>query len=265
MQLLSTSIADEFFREGFVLLRDVANADAVLSDFLVEWRSRSDLPFARRVVLDNLARIPHKSCQDAIETDHMSLHFEMGLPLIPTEDVSRVHALICLYIPKGENASDVATRLLSIDGLLNKTQNVESNLVKYCKKNGAGWKDFNSGRLLCAAQLFDAMQENCELGYMREDRIAEWFNKDAKRASQNGAQKEIDFFAKFRINLRAKEKSFILQPGDLLIVDNLRVAHGRRGRRPAEELVQYLYGARDVTRDEIDAIRALTVKFLLSE
>jgi hypothetical protein len=39
----------------------------------------------------------------------------------------------------------------------------------------------------------------------------------------------------------------LIEPGELLIFDNLALAHGRRGRRAAGELHQRIYGYREVT------------------
>ncbi|RJQ19973.1 hypothetical protein C4580_04785 [Candidatus Woesearchaeota archaeon] len=250
--IFPTSAPADFLRDGFVLLRNVSGAEEVCGLFLEEVRTA--WPFGQGVALDNVARVPHKSCQDAVETGHLSLHFEMGLPVIPVEETTRVHALLCLHIPKNETASEVKTRLLPIDGLL-AGRAVEEALTNYVKKYGAGWNGHNSGRILCAGQLLDAAAGKSELSYMREHRIAEWFNQDENGNVQDGRVNERAFFRKHGIVLSEREKSFVLQQGDLLIIDNLRVAHGREGRRPAEELVQLLYGAREVSRVQIDGLR----------
>lgn len=261
-QLLAQSFlrvaVDEFCRSGFLFLSNIADAESYLESFVAELKDRDLWPFASRLQLDNKARVPHKSCNDAVETDHLSMHFEMGLPILPVEEKSRVHALICLHIPPGDKASNVATRLLPIDCLLagKSKEAVDKSLATYVQKHGAGWQDHNSGRLLVAAQLLDAASNQDELAYMREHRIAEWFNKDAKNNNQSGLAKETAFFAKHNIQLANHEKRFTLKPGDLLIVDNLRVAHGRDGKRPAEELLQFLYGVKDASREEINIIRA---------
>ena len=255
---------DEFCRSGFILLSNIEDAKSYLAAFASELKNRDVWPFASRLQLDNVARVPHKSCKDAVETDHLSLHFEMGLPILPVDEKSRVHALICLHIPSSDQASNVATRLLPIDGLLagKSEKDVDKKLAEYVQKHGAGWEKFNSGRLLVAAQLLDALQEDGELGYMREHRIAEWFNRDAKNNSQDGLAGETAFFEKHNVVLSNHERRITLKPGDLLIADNLRVAHGRAGRRPAEELVQYLFGVKDASKEEIAKIRSQVVSHL---
>lgn len=267
-QLLAQSFlrvaVDEFCRSGFIFLSNIADAESYLESFVNELKERDVWPFASRLQLDNKARVPHKSCQDAVETDHLSMHFEMGLPIVPVEDRSRVHALICLHIPPSDKASNVATRLLPIDGLLagKSKELVEQALTTYVQKHGAGWEGHNSGRLLVAAQLVDAANNQDQLAYMREHRIAEWFNKDSKNSAQDGFVKETAFFARHNIILAKHEKRFTLKPGDLLIADNLRVAHGRDGKRPAEELLQFLYGVKDASKEEVNTIRARVVSLL---
>ena len=85
---------DEFCRSGFIFLSNIADVEAYLEAFVNELKGREIWPFAARLQLDNKARVPHKSCQDAVETAHLSMHFEMGLPILPVEEKSRVHALL---------------------------------------------------------------------------------------------------------------------------------------------------------------------------
>ncbi len=253
----------EFAENGFVLIRGVADASRVLADFIEQFKRRSTLPFSSRMSLQNLARVPSTHCPDATETDHLSLHFEMGLPLVPVEDSSRIFQLICLHIPSGSIASPVATRLLPITGLAKHTVHfVEQEIISYCHRSAASMGEFNSGRLLCAAQIFDALCGFNELGYMSEHRISQWFNTDEDGKARDGLKAEQQFFSRCGIDLAAQEQRFVLAPGDLLIVDNLRVAHGRHGKRPAEELTQYLYGVADAHPAEINAVRRFVAEEL---
>lgn len=55
---------------------------------------------------------------------------------------------------------------------------------------------------------------------------------------------ERSFFAQRGLRLRAAETEVSLAPGQLLVFDNLAVAHGRRGQRQPGELHQRIYGHR---------------------
>jgi alpha-ketoglutarate-dependent taurine dioxygenase len=53
---------------------------------------------------------------------------------------------------------------------------------------------------------------------------------------------EFDFFGRLGLDVAAVEIEIALRPGDLLVFDNLALAHGRRGSRSPGELHQRVYG-----------------------
>ena len=55
---------------------------------------------------------------------------------------------------------------------------------------------------------------------------------------------EVAFFARHGLHIDDVEISIDLQPGELLVFDNLAVAHGRRGTRKPGELRQRMFGQR---------------------
>jgi len=55
---------------------------------------------------------------------------------------------------------------------------------------------------------------------------------------------ELTFFARHGVRLDDVEISVALQPGEMLVFDNLAVAHGRRGTRTPGELRQRVFGHR---------------------
>jgi hypothetical protein len=55
---------------------------------------------------------------------------------------------------------------------------------------------------------------------------------------------ELSFFAGHGLSVDDVEISIALQPGGLLLFDNLAMAHGRRGRRRPGELHQRVFGHR---------------------
>lgn len=190
--IFPASAPADFLRDGFVLLRNVSGAEEVCGSFLEEVRTA--WPFGQDVALDNVARVPHKSGQDAVETGHLSLHFEMGLPFRLKKLQGFTRFFACIF-QKNETASRVKTRLLPIGGLL-AGRAVEEVLTNYVKKHRAGWNGHNSSHILCAGQLFDAAAGKSELSYMREHRIVEWFNQGENGNVQDGRVNERDFFPK---------------------------------------------------------------------
>ena len=53
---------------------------------------------------------------------------------------------------------------------------------------------------------------------------------------------ETTFFARHGLSIDDVEISIDLQPGELLLFDNLAMAHGRRGTRKPGELRQRMFG-----------------------
>jgi Taurine catabolism dioxygenase TauD, TfdA family len=53
---------------------------------------------------------------------------------------------------------------------------------------------------------------------------------------------ELTFFARYGLRVQDAEIEVPLEPGELLMFDNLAVAHGRRGTRRPGELRQRVYG-----------------------
>jgi hypothetical protein len=53
---------------------------------------------------------------------------------------------------------------------------------------------------------------------------------------------ELDFFVRHSLTVAAVEIEVPLSPGELLVFDNLALAHGRRGTRQPGELHQWVFG-----------------------
>jgi hypothetical protein len=53
---------------------------------------------------------------------------------------------------------------------------------------------------------------------------------------------ELAFFSHHGLRIRDAEVEIALEPGELLVFDNLAVAHGRRGPRQPGELCQRVFG-----------------------
>ncbi len=172
--------------------------------------------------------------------DFQTLHFDFGLPLIPVApaDVARFTAL---HIPAGRTPSIAATRLVPLRRLLE--GNPWPNLPGLVKRFGAygrshgAWDDaagYTEGSL---ARILEAAL--CQTPVLPSVKTHPEFlcgNEFASRAD------ELEFFAERGLRLDAVEIERLIRPGEMLIFDNLLLAHGRRGPRRPGELNQRVFG-----------------------
>lgn len=254
---------ETFSHKGFAEfhhIKDIAAAQALCTSFVAALDLKRIPHFASfegRIKLGKADRIPSRHCQDAVKINNVSLHFDMGLPLIPAADQENLYLLTCLYFPYDSPLSSTKTRLFDTRGIFSaiKAPELEERLIHYAQHHGTGYGDFIFGRLSCLGQLLEAALGGKDLAYMKEHRIADWFNRGPQGEREDGLSKEEAFFLKFGLNLADLERLIHLRPGDLLIIDNLRLAHGRRGSRQQEELWQILFGVDQVLPSEIHRLR----------
>ena len=168
-----------------------------------------------------------------------TLHFDFGVPLDPKveHDVGRYTAL---YIPsRGERVSAV-TRLVPLGALLGQRtwpsgSELLDRLVAYGNSHGAwdddhGYIEGSLARVVEAAAGVIALPSiKAEAGFlcgMEFDSLGS----------------EIQFFERHSLRVEAVQIEVCLSPGELLVFDNLAVAHGRRGIRQPGELRQWVFG-----------------------
>jgi hypothetical protein len=60
-------------------------------------------------------------------------------------------------------------------------------------------------------------------------------------------QAELAFFRGFGLRVDEVQVAVVLRPGDLLVFDNLTLAHGRSGKRRPGELRQRVFGCKDLS------------------
>ncbi|MGE4232887.1 MAG: hypothetical protein AB7F43_06100 [Bacteriovoracia bacterium] len=265
---------DEYQKQGFILrseIQDSSHAQQACSEF-VENLDLDLVPhltlFKDRIRLAKFDRIPSRHCQDAVDISNVSLHFDMGLPLLGLENSANIYVFTCLYFPYDQTPSPTKTRLFDLKGLFAErfdSKELEEAIYNYVRRYGDGWESFNSGRLACLGRLIEAAVSGNSLLHMKEHRIAEWFNRDEFGNLVRGMEKEEEFFSSNGISLSERETQVNLKPGDLLIIDNIRVAHGRIGKRSAEEIYQLMYGVENVARYEVEEIRKSVVDILLAQ
>ena len=173
--------------------------------------------------------------------DFQTLHFDFGLPLHPRcdQDVARYTAL---SIPRSAVAVTALTQLVPLEALLGQRRwpdqaTLLGNLIAYGESHGAwddeaGYSEGSVARVVEAAagapRLPSVKSTPGFLCGMEFDNLAA----------------EVNFFNFLSLDVDAVQIEVPLRPGDLLVFDNLVLAHGRRGSRRPGELHQRVYGHR---------------------
>jgi hypothetical protein len=174
--------------------------------------------------------------------DFQTLHFDFGLPLDPKVrwDLARYTAL---YIPAGAPGVSAITRLVPLAPLFRQrawpsTPELVRGLVAYGRTHGA-WDDavgYVEGSL---ARLVEAAAGVAPLlpSVKTDPGFLCGMEFESLRA-------ELAFFERHELHVEAVQVEVALAPGELLVFDNLALAHGRRGVRRPGELHQRVFGHR---------------------
>jgi hypothetical protein len=173
--------------------------------------------------------------------DFQTLHFDFGLPLDPKveQDVARYTAL---YVPTEVGDVHAVTRLVPLVALLGQRSWPEpgelvERLNSYGRTHGA-WDDargYAEGSLARVVEAAAAERPPTLPSVKVEPGFLCGMEFDSLRA-------ELMFFERHGMRVQDVEISIALQPGELLVFDNLAVAHGRRGTRQPGELRQRVFG-----------------------
>jgi hypothetical protein len=174
--------------------------------------------------------------------DFQTLHIDFGLPLIPgaSADVARFTAL---HVAVDAATVQAATRLVSLRGLLGAARwpdrgELLRRFAAYGDSHGA-WEDEHGYVEGSLARIVEAaLGQPPALPSVKTTAGFRCGLEFARLADERA------FFAERGLPLDAAETEVTLAPGQLLVFDNLAVAHGRRGRRQPGELNQRIYGHR---------------------
>jgi hypothetical protein len=177
----------------------------------------------------------------AATRDFQTLHFDFGLPLDPkiAQDVARYTAL---YIPADAASVNAATRLVPLAGLLGQRSwpqpaELVDRLASYGRTHGA-WDDdqgYTEGSLARIIEAAAGPSSPMLPSVKTEPDFLCGLEFDSLSS-------ELAFFSRYGLRIDDAEIEIPLQPGELLIFDNLAVAHGRRGTRQPGELRQRVFG-----------------------
>ncbi len=182
---------------------------------------------------------------DGEETrDFQTLHFDFGVPLRPLrdQDVARYTAL---FIPRSAVRVSAVTRLVPLNALLGQRRwpdrgTLLENLIAYGESHGA-WDDADG---YCEGSLARVVEAAANAPRLPSVKSTPDFLCGMEFDHLAG---ELSFFDRLGLYVEAVQVEVPLRPGDLLVFDNLALAHGRRGSRRPGELHQRVYGHRSLS------------------
>lgn len=171
-----------------------------------------------------------------------TLHFDFGLPVDPKldQDVARYTAL---HIPGGVGSVSAATRLVPLTALVSQrtwppAAERLAGLIGYGHTHGA-WDDTRGYVEGSLARIIEGAGGGAPA--LPSVKTEPGFLCGTEFTSLDS---ELAFFERHGLRVRDVEVQLELQPGELLVFDNLALAHGRRGTRLPGELRQRVYGHR---------------------
>ncbi|HSW80549.1 MAG TPA: hypothetical protein VLG47_07270 [Candidatus Saccharimonadales bacterium] len=256
-------IPDQYYDHGWTVLdniKDEFDAIRVQEDFIGSI-DRTNLPmqkrFGNRIQLAKADQIP--VCDDVVATSFQVLHFDMGHPFIESKDQLFV-SHVGIYLPASTTHEVTArTRLVELHGMLGHLQltpaEIENKIRAYARKYGDGWIGHNTYRLACFIRFIDALSAAPEFADQIDKTVGQWFQNDMKIAEGDAYKYEAEFYAKHGIDLSEHEHDIALEPGQLLLLDNTRVIHGRIGKRRTKELFNFMFGIETITPADITELR----------
>jgi hypothetical protein len=173
--------------------------------------------------------------------DFQTLHFDFGLPLDPKieQEVARYTAL---YVPVEVDGVEAVTRLVPLAALLGQRswpppRDLIDRLTSYGRTHGS-WDDARGYVEGSLARIIEGAT-TWRSPFLPSVKIEPGFLCGMEFDSLFA---EVAFFEGHGLRIDDVEISVNLQPGELLVFDNLAVAHGRRGTRQAGELRQRMFG-----------------------
>ncbi len=249
---------------GYALIREVGDLRAAKETC---WQAIHAMHRANRLLRQHLpadlemleyTRVPSG---EGGGSPFLGLHFDRGHPLLPKRPES-LYLFLALYFARDREPGTAVTRMVSLEKLLARRswgsfEHVEQRLVAYARSHGSSWDwSGDSGhRVSCFARILDALSPEPKLTNFRTTPKEEWYSASHAGHEFENYEDEEAFYASCGLSLREVEERVVLGPGDLLVLNNLSVIHGRLGVRHSGELHQYLFGLRDVPASQSIVVR----------
>ena len=212
-------------RAAWVVAREVFDAAAQVE--------RSALEMPRLEIVGEFTIPP----VGAIRREFQILHIDFGVPIQSCEAVDVVR-FTALYVDSRQAPTTAFTRVVPLHALLGQRRwPARRALVAKLRSYGAtgqagpGHVEGILARLVEAADGCSALPSTADPAFLCG---MEFGSVEAEQAH----------FARHGLSLDSVERRIALGPGDLLLFDNLAVAHGRVGKRRHEELHQLCVGYR---------------------
>jgi hypothetical protein len=251
-----------FDERGFVLVKNVGDLDEACAaiERLIGSIEAARVPphtaYRGSMQLAKVDLIP--VCDDILPRTFQALHFDMGQPLVPDWSQS-LYLVLALFRPPDSQPSIAETRVVHLPRLLAQRKFgarsiVQERLIDYVRRFGDGWVEpqaVNTHRLACLARFLDAVTGRHELTGCIDYTTGQWFSENGC----DGEAAEAEYYRTCGLDIRSAEERIRIGPGELLIVDNIRCAHGRVGPRTPREIYQLLYGVKSASGSMIEAGR----------
>ena len=169
-----------------------------------------------------------------IQRDFQALHIDFGLPTVATG--TPIARFTALYREPDEAGSDVATRLVPLRRL--QRARAWQSVGRVLDRVALAWPSTSVEGVL--ARVVEVVDQSADLPEQDDAFLC--------GMEFNSLDEERVFFTEHQIPIAKIETEVVLQAGELLIFDNLAVAHGRRGTRHPGELSQLCIGHRNLHR-----------------
>jgi hypothetical protein len=169
-------------------------------------------------------------------------------------DVARYTAL---YVPSAVEHVSAVTRLVPLAALLKQRTwpprtELIARLVAYGKTHGA-WDDARGYFEGILARVVEAAASSPLLPSVKAQ-------PDFLCGTEfDSLLAELRFFGRHSLRVEHVQHEIALSPGDLLVFNNLTVAHGRRGTRRPGELRQWMFGHKGLSVAGQSELRDLVV------